>query len=96
LIIWNESNNNEEVIIKAKGVNSYKLTENDFKSLLSGNKINHGVKNYSIKNYSDGFVSIDEKNNIQLNPNNYTKRIKIFDPITNKWIDTSPLLIEHH
>lgn len=38
-------------------------------------------------------VSIGEKTDIHLNPNKYRKRIKVYNPITKKWIDTRPLLV---
>lgn len=93
IVVWNEHKNTEEVIIKAKGVDGSKLNENDFKNLLNGEEISHGVKSYSKKNYSEGFVSIGEKTNIHLNPNKYIKRIKVYDAITKKWTETRPLLV---
>lgn len=93
IVIWDEKEKCEKLIIKAKGVNALKLTEDDFKKLLNGEGISHGVKNSSKKNYSEGFVSIDEKTDIHINPNNNQKRIKIYNPITKKWTDTRPLLV---
>lgn len=93
IVVWDEEKNKEKVIIKSKGVYSTKLNENDFISLLNNEHIKHGVKGDTKKNYSEGYVNIGTKTNIHLNPNNYLKRIKIFDSITKKWIDTKPLIV---
>lgn len=93
LVVWDKEKNKEKVVIKAKGVYGSRLTEKDFITLLNNEEITHGVKGYSKKNYSEGYVSINTKNDIKLNPNNYRKRIKILDPITKKWTDTRPLFV---
>lgn len=54
IVVWDEKTKTEKVIIKAKGVNASKLTENDFINLLNGEEIYHGVKGFSKKNYSEG------------------------------------------
>jgi flagellar biosynthesis component FlhA len=46
--------------------------------------ITHGVKSESKKDYGEGTVEIKVKKNINLNPNNYRKRIKIYDSHTGK------------
>ena len=93
LVVWDEKNKKEKCVIKSKGVLSSNLNEIDFKKLLNNEIINHGAKVSSKKNYPEGFVSIDEKLDINLNPMSYRKRIKIFDD-QNNWVDTSPLKIE--
>lgn len=44
-------------------------------------------------NWSVGEVTITKKSNININPNSYTKRMKILDE-NNKWIDTRPLVLK--
>jgi hypothetical protein len=93
-LVLNEKDENgkDKIVVKSKGIINSKLTEDDFINLYNGNEI-YGVKSQSKKNYIDGYVSIFKKDDIKLNPDVYKKRTKIIDPITNKWIDTCPLLI---
>lgn len=74
--------------IKAKGLKSYSLKLKDFKNLYKGITTS-GMKVHSIKNFYKGSVII-KKDEIQLNPNEYRKREKIFK--LGNWFDTKPLI----
>lgn len=77
-------------VLKAKGIKSNSLTFDDYISMYKGNKISTALKISSDKNFSEGFVSIYEKN-ITLDPASYTKREKIYT--NDVWVDTKPILI---
>ena len=93
IISEGEDAEDEDTVVKAKGVVGKKLTEDDFKQMLDNKIIKHGVKTQSIKSYEKGYVMLENKEDIHLNPNNYVKRIKLFDKNSGKWINTRPLVI---
>jgi len=67
-----------ETIIKSKGVSDSSLTLEDFKTMYYQSKNIKGIKSHADKNYSKGYVSINEKE-IELNFDSYTKREKIYN-----------------
>ena len=73
--------------IKAKGLSSSSLNLKDFKDLYNGIS-RSGIKVNTIKNLYKGSVVIKE-DEIQLDPNAYKKRDKVFE--FGKWLDTKPL-----
>lgn len=79
---------NDEQIIKAKGVKSNSLTFIDFRSLLENKDINHAIKVQSKKDWGLGQVTIFDKE-ITIHSNNYTKRQKLYD-VEGYWTDTKP------
>jgi hypothetical protein len=79
-------------VIKAKGVNQNSLTVNDFKDMLVDNKNISALRKNTTKNWSEGFVNIENKE-ISLSPSSYTKRIKILNN-EGIWIDTKPFFID--
>ena len=72
------------MIIKSKGVHSSSLSGDDYKNLLNEKQISHGLKISSKKDYVKGYVKLETKRNIRLNPMSYRKRIKIYDYLTKK------------
>lgn len=80
-----------EIIIKAKGVTNNKLTVNDFKNMYFNNKNIDTVRNHTTIMYNKSSVKIETKN-IVINPNAYTKRVKIIED--GIWRDTKPIYIE--
>jgi len=68
----------DKSVIKAKGVKSSSLTPQDFESLYKGMSVTSAIKRSGIKNYSEGSVSIQEKN-ITLNHDSYVKRNKLLN-----------------
>lgn len=68
----------ENVIIKAKGVKSYNLSENDYIKMLHGETIDTAIKITGIKDYEDGSVTITKDDKVKLNSEGYTRREKIF------------------
>jgi len=77
-------------VIKAKGVNNHKLSEQDFINLYKGEKV-ETVRTEAYRDFSQGFVNINIVKPIILNGDAYAKRLKIFrDGI---WVDTKPLII---
>ena len=75
---------------KAKGIKSSSLSHSDFINLLNNQDINTAVKRQSKAHWDLGYVVIEDKENIIINSNSYTKREKIFDK-SNKWLDTRPI-----
>jgi len=82
--------NNDKTIIKTKGVLNNSLTLEDFKTMYFKTKNVSGIKSYSTKNYTKGYVSIDEKE-ITLSHDAYKKREKVFNK-ENLWMNTKPLI----
>lgn len=85
--------NNENVIIKAKGMKSYNLSENDYIKMLHGETIDTAIKITGIKDYEDGSVTITKDDKVKLNREGYTRREKVYK--NNIWVDTKPLVISH-
>jgi len=84
-------NEKGKLIKKAKGVDSKKLSLDDYKKMYKLETIQNAVKKDSIRNYETGSVVIRTKNNIKLNVNNYTKRERVL--IDGVWISTKPVII---
>ena len=83
--------NNDNVIIKVKGVNENTLTIDDFKKMYLGSNV--GASRFeSIRNYSEGYTNVKISRDITLSSTAYKKRDKIFNG-NNIWIDTKPLTI---
>jgi len=64
-------------VIKAKGVNNHKLSEQDFINLYKGEKV-ETVRTEAYRDFSQGFVNINIVKPIILNGDAYAKRLKIF------------------
>jgi DNA polymerase type B, organellar and viral len=69
---------NGKTIIKTKGVLNESLTLEDFKTMYFLSSNVSGVKRYTKKNYTKGFVSIIEKE-VTLSNDAYKKREKVFN-----------------
>lgn len=82
---------NNGVIIKAKGLSSSSLNVNHFREMYKGEVIKTGVKLSAIKGYKLGSVTLLE-DTLDLDPNSYTKRIKIFHNNNNS-IETNNIYI---
>lgn len=81
---------NDEIIIKTKGIINNSLSVKDFKSMY-WNKMNIKASKFNtIINYENTSVLI-EKKEVELNYNSYMKRDKIYNS-KGIWIDTKPLL----
>lgn len=78
--------------VRAKGIKSNSLSYTDFLKLLNNKNIYTAVKTQSKMYWDLGYVSIENKDMIQINSNSYTKRIKLFN-CDNKWVDTKPIII---
>ena len=81
---------NGKVIIKVKGVTNTSLTLHKFKEMYYKDVNVTAIKTNTITNFQKSSVLI-EKKDVNINPDSYTKREKIF----NKnliWIDTKPLI----
>ena len=81
--------NNNETIIKAKGVKTNSLTLEDFKKMYFNKENIKTTKFNTITNFEKGSVVIENKN-IILNFDSYKKRKKIYND-KGLWIDTIPL-----
>lgn len=79
----------DNVIIKAKGVNNNNLTEQDFINLYNNINIK-AYKNQAKKYYEEGYVNL-ESILIDINSNRFKKREKIYK--NGIWVDTKPLNI---
>lgn len=64
-------------IKKAKGVDSSKLSKQDYIDLYNSKIINTAVKTMSKRDYYNGSVLIQTKNNILLDNSIYKKRVKV-------------------
>ena len=53
------------------------------------------IRKISHKNYSSGFVTIDDKSPITLYGDSYLKRVKLYDN-NNLWINTKPIYRKYH
>lgn len=84
-------NNEGKIINKAKGVKAESLSYDDYVKLLNNISINTAVKKESKTDWVLGYVKININENVTINSNSYTKRIKIFK--NGKWIDTKPVCI---
>ena len=85
---------NNEIIIKAKGIKNNSINLEDFKAMYF-NKRNISAKKINTKtNYEKGSVLIEEKNVI-LNSDIYSKREKIYND-KGIWIDTKPLKLNNN
>lgn len=76
-------------VIKAKGVDSSKLTYENFIQMYNNNNV-VASKLSSEKSYEFGYVTLVNKQVI-LNPNCYQKRIKVFNK--GLWQDTKPIIL---
>lgn len=76
----------------AKGIRSDSLSYKDFISLYNETSITTAVKTISKRDWDTGSVSIEDKEDITINFDSYTKRTKIYN-LSNRWIDTLPLFI---
>lgn len=83
---------NDNFINKAKGIKSSSLNYEDYLKLLNNENVNTAIKTMSKIDWVQGDVKIFDKENITINSNSYTNRIKIFK--NNKWIDTKPIIID--
>lgn len=81
--------NNEETIIKTKGVINKSLNLEQFKEMYFENKNILATKYNTLTNYAKASVLI-EKKEVILNHDSYTKREKIYNT-NGLWIDTKPL-----
>lgn len=86
--------NNNEIIIKAKGVKSNSLTLEDFKNMYFNKENIKTTKFNTITNFEKGSVVIENKD-IILNFDSYKKRKKIYND-KGLWIDTTPLIINNN
>ena len=83
--------NDGTVIIKSKGVLTSSLSWLDFEIMYQKQETIQGERIYSKTDHKRGSVLIESKN-INISPNSYTKRAKIF--LNSIWIDTKPLYID--
>lgn len=82
-----------KIINRAKGINSSSLSYDDYASLLHDKNVYTAKKKQSKIDWSIGHVVIEEKDNITINSNNYTKRVKIHSDEV--WVDTKPVFINN-
>ena len=75
-----------EIVKRAKSVNSKNLKFENYEDLYNNIKIKVAKMN-SYKNYRDGYVRITT-DIVDLNPCTYTKRKRVFKRGTNKWVDS--------
>ena len=78
---------------KAKGIRGDSLTCEDYIKLMKGITIETATKNYSKIDWKVGDVEIALKENVKINFDSYTKRLKVYDSL-GKWVDTKPLIIK--
>lgn len=78
----------------AKGIKSNSLSYIDFMKLLNDHNVNTAIKRQSKIHWDLGYVIIQDKGNIIINSNSYTKRDKIYN-IHNWWLDTKPIIIHN-
>lgn len=83
-----------EFHVRAKGIKSKSLSYADFLKLLNNRNISTAVKTQSKMYWDLGYVSIENKNNIKINSNSYTKRYKLFNS-DKRWVDTKPIFINN-
>ena len=81
--------NNDQIIIKTKGIINNSITVEDFKNMYWNNSNVTANKFNTVKNYQKASVII-EKKDVVLNYDSYTKREKIYNN-EDIWIDTKPL-----
>jgi len=90
--VYNELSDPKDDIIKpllVDGEGKY-LELQDFIDLYHGKNVKQIVRYETIKDYTQGSVTINIPNKITLSANSYTKRTKIFNH-KNLWIDTKPV-----
>ena len=78
--------------ILAKGIESSSLSYTNFIQLLNNKNIKTGIKRVSKSDWELGHVLIEDKYNITIHSNSYTKRVKIYNN-HDMWIDTKPIFI---
>jgi len=81
----------DNLYVKAKGVDSNSLSYSDFVDLLHNKNLTTGIKTQSKINWTEGYVDI-VKTNLTIHSNNYQSRTKIYDK-DNIWINTKPIFI---
>ena len=81
--------NNDQIIIKTKGIINNSITVEDFKNMYWNNSNVTATKFNTVRNYQKASVII-EKKDVVLNFDSYTKREKIYNN-EDIWIDTKPL-----
>lgn len=81
----------ELIVNKAKGINSSSLSYEDYTNLLQNKNVYTATKKQSKIDWSVGHVVIEEKDNITINSDSYTKRAKIYNDEV--WVDTKPVFI---
>lgn len=86
------SDDNGEVINRAKGIKSSSISYFDYVNLLNDSNIDTAIKTESKINWDIGHVTIGDKM-VNINSNSYTKRLKV--KIYGKWVDTKPLIINN-
>lgn len=87
-----EKTENGGYVKKAKGIDSSRLTFEDYKSLYNMGNIENSIRVNSKRDYSLGSVVIkDEK--VNLNVKKYNKRDMIFE--NGKWEKTKPIVIDN-
>ena len=80
----------DSVVIKVKGVNSKKLSLQDFKDMYVGKDVKT-TRFESERNYNIGYTNINVLRDITLSSQSYKKRNKIFSK--NIWVDTQPIKV---
>lgn len=83
---------NGKTYIKSKGLISRDLKWDDFVKLYHKHILDVYRTNTE-KDYAEGIVYITKKK-VKLDPNSYTKRVKIYDK-NGLWVDTKPLIIPY-
>lgn len=86
------SNDNGEVINRAKGIKSSSISYFDYVNLLNDSNIDTAIKTESKINWDIGHVTIGDKM-VNINSDSYTKRLKV--KVDGKWVDTRPLVINN-
>lgn len=83
--------NKGEFIKKCKGLSNKALVLNDYINLFNGIDVDT-IRHITIRDYSQGSVTIKVPQKMILSANAYTKRTKVLH--NNLWVDTKPLYIK--
>jgi len=80
--------------IKSKGVLSNSIKFKDIETMYLESKNIKATKVYSNINVEKGYVLIESKK-VELNWDSYKKRIKLYDSVSNLWVNTKPIYIDN-